>query len=85
VAFRVQRIYATLSADGKSAQLKFLADEQAHYVEMHGDLFSPVPGGWGRMGWTTVLLNEVPVAVLSQALHAAWTGALPTSKRKAEK
>lgn len=80
-AFRVSRIYATLAADGKTANLKFTADEQALQIEMHPAAFAPVNGAWGTQGWTTVTLSKVPVAVLKEALRLAWHHAQPAAKR----
>ncbi|MCR0981694.1 MmcQ/YjbR family DNA-binding protein [Roseomonas populi] len=75
-AFRVARIYATLAADGLSANLKFSPEDQALKCMTHPEAFSPVPGGWGRMGHTTVLL-AVTEEELAAALETAWRGALP--------
>jgi hypothetical protein len=44
------------------------------------DAFSPVPGGWGRMGYTTGILAKLSVAELSNALEMAWRHALPAPK-----
>ncbi|WP_338663787.1 MmcQ/YjbR family DNA-binding protein [Pararoseomonas sp. SCSIO 73927] len=76
-AFRVARIYATLAADGLSANLKFSPEDQAMKCLTHPEAFSPVPGGWGRMGYTTVLLEAVTTEELAAALESAWRGALP--------
>ena len=52
-AFKVKRIYATLAADGKSANFKFAPDEQALNCAVAPDAFAPVPNAWGRQCWTT--------------------------------
>lgn len=82
-AFRVSRIYATLAADGKSANLKFTPEEQSLWMEMAPLALVPVAGGWGAQGWTTVVLAKVTKPVLEQALRTAWTGA--RSKTRKEK
>jgi hypothetical protein len=71
-AFRVHRIYATLAADGLSANLKFTPDEQQYYGLLYPEAFSPVPGGWGRMGYTAVVLDKLSDAQLRGALVTAW-------------
>ncbi|MGE0055747.1 MAG: MmcQ/YjbR family DNA-binding protein [Hyphomicrobium sp.] len=81
-AFRVLRIYATLAADGKTANLKLEPDEQSLRVEMHPEAFAPVSGGWGRQGWTTVTLSKVSKGVLENALRAAWSQATQKSPSK---
>jgi len=76
-AFKVARIYATLAADGKSANLMYPPDEQELRCAMLPAAFAPVPGGWGRNGATTVTLAAVSVEQLEEALRCAWSYALP--------
>ncbi|GIL01946.1 MAG: hypothetical protein BroJett030_18450 [Alphaproteobacteria bacterium] len=76
-AFRVKRIYATLAADGATANLKLLPDEQAFRCTMNPAAFSPVANAWGRQGWTTIALDRIDAAELADALAAAWRHALP--------
>jgi hypothetical protein len=47
-AFKVRRIYATLTADGKTANLMLTPDEQALKCELAPDAFSPVPNPGAR-------------------------------------
>lgn len=76
-AFKVARIYATLAGDGRSANLKFTPDVQALKCLTAPELFQPVAGGWGRMGWTTVALTDIAAEELGLALEAAWRDAQP--------
>lgn len=76
-AFKVRRTYVTLAADGLTANFKFLPEEQEFKCMMAPAAFKPVPGGWGRQGWTTAILSELRVAELKQALEIAWRHALP--------
>ena len=46
------------------------------------EAFAPVPGGWGRMGYTTVNLRTVSDADLARALTEAHAASLPTAKAK---
>jgi hypothetical protein len=46
VAFKVVRIYATLAADGRTANLKFKPDEQEFRCMMAPEAFAPVPNAW---------------------------------------
>ena len=46
-AFKVRRIYATLAADGRTANLMFTPDEQALKCTVAPEAFSPVPNAWG--------------------------------------
>ena len=81
-AFRVARIYATLAADGLSANLKLAPDEQEFRCTIRPEAFSPVPGGWGRMGWTRVELAELDAGELSDVLEAAWRLAQAKPRRQ---
>lgn len=81
-AFKVARIYATLAADGSSANFKFTPEEQAVLTSFHPDCFSPVPGAWGRRGWTTAKLADLDLARLTSALETAWQGSQPRKRRR---
>ena len=71
-AFKVQRTYATLAADGLSANLKLTPDEQEFKVMLAPEAFASVPGGWGRQGWTVVTLAAVGREELAAVLEMAW-------------
>jgi hypothetical protein len=76
-AFKVARIYATLAADGRSLNLGLKPDEQEFKCMAAPDVFTPVPGGWGRHGWTTISLTKIGISELKQSLEMAWRHALP--------
>ena len=76
-AFKVARIYATLAADGRSANFKFATDEQALKCITAPEAFAPVPNAWGRQGWTTATLDGLSEAELKHALEIAWRHGLP--------
>jgi len=76
-AFKVARIYATLAADGCTANLKLTPDEQALKCATAPEGFAPVPGGWGSQGWTTATLAALTTAELEAALETAWRHATP--------
>jgi hypothetical protein len=71
-AFKVKRIYATLSPDGRSANLMLSPDEQALKCAVAPDAFCPVPNAWGAKGATTAKLAALTVAELRDALTVAW-------------
>ena len=81
-AFRVARIYVTLAADGQTANLKLEPGEQEFKCLLAPEVFSPVSGGWGRMGWTTVNLANAEIAELQAVLEMAWRHALPKKGKK---
>ncbi len=80
-AFKVRRIYATLAADGKTANLMLAPDEQELKCLVAPEIFAPVPNAWGRQGWTTITLSKATVADLRAALEMAWAHAVPTKLR----
>jgi hypothetical protein len=55
-AFKVQRIYVTLAADGKTANFNFTPEEQEFKCLLAPTAFVPIPNAWGRKGWTTATL-----------------------------
>jgi hypothetical protein len=81
-AFKVARIYATLAADGKTANLKLTPDEQELKCLTAPDAFTPVDNAWGRQGWTTVELAAIGAGELETALRAAWQHARAKPKRQ---
>ncbi len=84
-AFKVARTYATLAADGLSANFKFSPDEQELKCVVAPEAFSPVPKGWGRMGWTTGRLACLSQEELAAALKTAWLHALPAKRAAARR
>jgi hypothetical protein len=84
-AFRVERQYVTLEPGETTANFKFTTDEQALKCTTAPDAFAPVPGGWGRMGWTTATLANLSVAELKAALDVAHKHAVGKPKRAKKK
>jgi predicted DNA-binding protein (MmcQ/YjbR family) len=81
-AFKVRRIYATLAADGLTANLKLKPDEQEFKVLLAPDAFAPVAGGWGRQGWTVVTFANLSREELAAALDVAWRHGAAGPSRK---
>jgi len=81
-AFKVARIYATLPADGRTANLKLRPDEQDFKCMMAPEVFAPVPNAWGRQGWTTAKLSALSTADLKAALEIAWRHAVPKKRAR---
>ena len=81
LAFRTPRkIFATLNACAGDLNLMFDPDLRDFYCEQAPQAFTPVPGGWGRMGATRCDLRKVDEATLMSALQAAHRLALPKAK-----
>ncbi len=81
-AFKVERIYATLAADGRSANFNFTPDEQAFKCMMAPDAFMRIPNAWGRKGHTTAILDKLSLDELKAALEMAWTRGAAKRPRK---
>jgi hypothetical protein len=83
IAFRTpRRIFATLALNG--ADMNFMLDlaQQKEFCERAPEAIAPVPGGWGRMGWTHCDLKKVPARTFDAALQAAHARAnAPKPKR----
>jgi hypothetical protein len=77
--FRVGgKIFATLSLQKEGyGVLMFSPEQQAGVVEDAPEIFSPVPGGWGRSGSTRVRLTKVAPDILAAALRTAWRRRAP--------
>jgi YjbR protein len=84
IAFKAARIYATLAANRRSANLKLSPEEQEFKCMLAPEAFSPVPNAWGKQGWTTVTLAKIKVAELKDVLETAWRHAVSTSRSKAK-
>ena len=81
-AFKVKRTFATLAADGLSANLCFTPVEQELKCTVAPEVFQRIDNGWGRQGWTTMALEtatEEDVAAALAMAHVHATG--PARKR----
>lgn len=83
--FRVKgKIFATLiERDGVNwGVLKFTPTQQQEWTESETKTYEPVPGGWGKKGYTQVLLKSAKSASLKRAMFTAWLNAAPQSLRR---
>jgi hypothetical protein len=81
--FRVGgKIFATLALEKEGFGVLLLSpEEQAGMVEDGPEVFSPVPGGWGRRGSTRVCLAKVSRGILEAAVRTAWRKRAPKRLR----
>ena len=82
-AFRIKgkTIFATLDEKEQTANLKLTGVDQSVFCAIDKRIIYPVPGGWGRQGWTTIDLKKIPKKILADALKAAYETAA-TKKKK---
>jgi hypothetical protein len=67
------QIFATLSAQEKGCGvLKLTLEQQAAFIADQPHIFSPVQGGWGRMGMTFIHLNQADESIMAGALKTAY-------------
>lgn len=81
-AFKVKRTFATLAADGLSANLKFTPDEQEFKCQLAPEVFQAIDNGWGRQGWTTMWLAKATKDDVIAALEMAHVHAMGAAKKK---
>ena len=85
--FRVAgKIFATLGLEREGFGVLLLTPEQQDgMVEDAPEIFSPVPGGWGRQGSTRVCLAKVTPDILEAALQTAWRLKVPKLRKPRKK
>ena len=77
--FRVRdKIFAGFNDKGR-AYVKLLPEQQAMLVAAEPSLISPIPGGWGKKGWTLVDQDQADEALLKSVLQMAWKNVAPKS------
>ena len=75
--FRVRdKMFATLSDDGRSGSVKATREEQAALVAADPDTFG-VPAYVGRHGWVSIRLATVDPVELRELLVEAWRQTAP--------
>ncbi len=77
--FRVNgKIFATLGYPGSSTAVVMLGPEdQKFFVQQFGEIFTPVPGAWGKSGSTLVNLPSARMSHVREALEIAWSRRAP--------
>jgi len=82
--FRVgKRVFATLGhPDENWGTVKLTHEQQSMLVEAEPEIFRPVPGGWGKQGYTNVRLAKANAATLKIALTMAWQNVAPKASAK---
>ena len=75
--FRVRdKIFASLK-DDRTGVIKLTPEEQSVMVDAEPRIFQPIPGGWGRKGWTKIELAAADEVTLKSALLMAWRNVVP--------
>jgi predicted DNA-binding protein (MmcQ/YjbR family) len=75
--FRVRnKIFAGFTERGR-AYVKLTPDQQDMFVVAEPKLVSPIPGGWGKKGWTLVDHEKADEPLLRSALAMAYKNVAP--------
>lgn len=76
--FRVKnKVFSTLHADKNRMVVKLSAVDQSVFCSFNKEIIFPVPGGWGRQGWTFINLKKIKKEMLVDALTTAWKTVAP--------
>ncbi|MCW5907361.1 MAG: MmcQ/YjbR family DNA-binding protein [Chitinophagales bacterium] len=83
-SFRVnKKIFATMDKSKKQVVVKFSPEEQSLFGIHDPSAIYPVPGGWGKQGYTIIELAKVRKVVFNDALRISYCHSAP--KKLAEK
>ena len=63
----------------RRAGFQLTPEQQAMFVHTAPRAFVSVPGGWGRLGATNVVLAQAEETIVESALILAWRNAAPKS------
>jgi hypothetical protein len=85
--FRVGgHIFATLaSAKQGFGNLMITPEMQAEFVAEAPEVFLPIPGGWGRMGMTHIVLPNATEPLMRGAIEAAWRLRIAKNQKAAKR
>jgi hypothetical protein len=80
--FRVHdRIFAGFNDKGE-AYVKLTPVQQDMAVAAEAAHVAPLPGSWGKQGWTLVNQHTADEALLTSLLRMAWTNVAPKRLQK---
>lgn len=78
--FRIKnKVFATLHLDKSVMVVKLSLVDQSVFCAFDAAIIYPVPGGWGRQGWTMINLKKIKKAMLTDALTTAWKTVAPVT------
>jgi hypothetical protein len=77
------RVFATLSGQEKGCGvLKLTLEQQQAFLTDQPNIFSPVQGGWGRMGMTYIHLKQADESIMAGALKTAYQNVYAKQSQK---
>lgn len=78
--FRVKnKVFAVLHTHQSRMVVKLSLVDQSVFCAFDPTIIYPVPGGWGRQGWTMIDLKKIKKSMLLDALATAWKTVAPAT------
>jgi predicted DNA-binding protein (MmcQ/YjbR family) len=82
-SFRVKKkIFATLDSAHQKTVLKLSEIDQSVFCKYDNRTIYPVPGAWGKQGWTIIELKKVRKSMFKDALQLAYCLVAPKGLAK---
>ena len=72
-----KKIFATVGETQGRFTIKLDPEDRANLMAGHAGVIEPVPGYWGRSGWTLVSLAACDPALATTLLRMAWAVVAP--------
>ena len=77
-SFRVRKkIFATLDTAHQKVVVKLSEVDQSVFSDYDRSVIYPVPGAWGKQGWTVIELKKVRKTMFRDALQTAYSTVAP--------
>jgi predicted DNA-binding protein (MmcQ/YjbR family) len=77
-SFRIKKkIFATLDAVNQKVTINLSEIDQSVFSAFDPTMIYPVPGGWGRQGWTMIELGKIEEDFLMDALTCSYRQVAP--------
>src|SRR6478735_6581109 len=72
-SFRIRKkIFATLDTEKHWVVVKLSLVQQSVYHDWNREVIYPVPGAWGKQGWTVIELKKVPAKIFKDILTLSY-------------
>jgi hypothetical protein len=75
--FRVRKKIFASQPDSERFVVKLTPEQQQIMSEAEPEVFVPLTGGWGRQGWTYVVIGAADETTMRSALTTAWKNVAP--------
>lgn len=77
-SYRVKKkIFATVDKEKQQVVVKLTEIEQSVFCAFDKEAIYPVPGAWGKQGWTRIELGKVREDMLKDAIIASYCTVAP--------